>query len=74
MNTKKKGEGMSCPDCKLSQRRLDDGPPTAYYRWKNTEIAIIACRLHLQEIFAVLSDYQFNVLSLKKEETNKKNA
>ncbi len=45
---------MSCEDCEKAQKE----PGVAYYRWKVANIAMKACKKHLLEIFAVLTQYQ----------------
>jgi hypothetical protein len=45
---------MSCQDCEDFQNLNQ----TSYYRWKNANIEIRACKTHLLEIFDVLNDAQ----------------
>ena len=42
---------MSCQDCSISQGELR----FAYYRWKNANIKMQGCDLHLREVFDALN-------------------
>jgi hypothetical protein len=54
---------MSCPDCDEVQH----SQITSFFRWKNADVEIRACREHLKEIFEVLRNAQ------KQEYENEKN-
>ena len=41
---------MSCKDCEDFQKK----GYTSFFRWKNANVEIRACKKHLQEIFEVL--------------------
>lgn len=45
---------MSCQDCDEFQ----ETSMTSYYRWKNANVEIRACKKHLLEIFDVLNKAQ----------------
>jgi hypothetical protein len=45
---------MSCAKCENLQR----SDMTSYYRWKNADIEIRACREHLIEVFEALNAAQ----------------
>lgn len=53
---------MSCIKCDEFQ----DDNKTAFYRWKNANIEVRACREHMLEVFNVLNETQ------KKEEDDEK--
>jgi hypothetical protein len=44
---------MGCDDCEKAQGCEMDR--VAYYRWKNANIAMVGCEVHLLEIFGVLN-------------------
>ncbi len=45
---------MSCKECEQFQ----EGTFTSYYRWKNANVEVRACKEHLKEIFKALSEIQ----------------
>lgn len=45
---------MSCQDCE----ELQNSELTTYYRWKNANIEIRGCKVHLLEIFDALNAAQ----------------
>lgn len=45
---------MSCNDCE----KFQESTMTSYYRWKNANIEVRACRKHLKEVFEALNDAQ----------------
>ncbi len=44
---------MSCADCKAAQKT--ETGKVAYVRWKNANLIIIGCDVHLKEVFDVLA-------------------
>lgn len=42
---------MSCEDCSQQQR----GPSSAFYRWRNANIEMRGCDVHLREAFHALN-------------------
>lgn len=46
---------MGCAMCEVA---TNEGDKHYYYRWKNANILIIGCKVHVKEIFDVLSNYQ----------------
>jgi len=45
---------MSCKQC----QEFQESEATSYYRWKNANIEIRACHIHLTEIFSALDFMQ----------------
>lgn len=46
---------MSCKNC---DKHNEGQQGVAYYRWKNANIGMMGCNIHLREIFDALSQAQ----------------
>lgn len=62
---------MSCENCNNEQEgipsertnivvRVTRETQPAYYRWKNANVEMNGCDIHLREIFQVLNNFQNN--------------
>ncbi len=47
---------MTCPACTAAQQQ----PRSAWYRWKNANLEVRGCDVHLREVFEALSEAQAN--------------
>lgn len=45
---------MSCKQCS----KFQDGKWTSYFRWKNANIEVRACKEHMKEVYEALSKAQ----------------
>lgn len=45
---------MSCKEC-AEVTDIGFNQPIAYYRWKNADIAIVGCKLHVKEVIEFLN-------------------
>jgi hypothetical protein len=51
---------VSCQDCEAEHENVRKGTAeAAFYRFKDANIAIIACERHRRELFDVLSGFSF---------------
>lgn len=53
---------MSCKDCEDVQ----NSNMTSYYRWKNANIEVRGCRVHLKEVYDALNKVQNENAALEK--------
>jgi len=45
---------MSCEDCDKATDLVAFNQPTAFFRWKNGNVAIVGCEKHVKEIIDFL--------------------
>jgi len=54
---------MSCKECE----EMQNGSLTSYYRWKNANIEVRACKMHLKEVYDALNKAQRENAELEKD-------